>query len=97
MDEMSSYLSKKHPQGHSVALLNLLESVWTYLRGEKKVDEARLKEALIRDYSLDHEGRTKRDVPVFLRDQAKGAASPASGAPKTSATPKRQLRHLANA
>jgi radical SAM superfamily enzyme YgiQ (UPF0313 family) len=93
MDEMSAYLSKKHPQGHSVALLNLLDSVWLYLRDVKRVDEARLKDALIRDYSLDHEGRTKRDVPVFLREQGRSETRPTQ-APKPSATPKRQQRHL---
>lgn len=98
MDELSTYLSKKHPQGHGVALLNLLESVWLYLRDEKKVDEDRLKEALIRDYSLDHEGRTKRDVPVFLRAKVNPEASPQSQKAQTSAaTPKRQLRHMVNA
>jgi hypothetical protein len=97
MEELSAYLSKKHPQGHGVALLNLLESVWLYLRDEKKVDEDRLKDALIRDYSLDHEGRTKRDIPIFLR--AKASPESHQKAQKNqppAATPKRQLRHMVN-
>jgi radical SAM superfamily enzyme YgiQ (UPF0313 family) len=97
MDEMSAYLSKKHPQGHGVALLNLLESVWLYLRDEKKVDEERLKDSLIRDYSLDAEGRTKRDVPAFLKGKAQFEALKQEQKSRAQATPKRQLRHLANA
>lgn len=96
MEALTAYLSRKHPQGHGVALLSLLESVWTYLRDEKKVDETRLRDALIRDYSLDHLGRTKRDVPVFLRDIESRELTAPSKKEGSSAIPKRQLRHLAD-
>ncbi len=96
MDELASELSKRHPQGHGVALLNLLESVWLYLRDEKKVDASLLRESLIRDYSLDSHGKTKRDIPVFLRDESAVSSSMSAQKLKASATPKRQLRHLVN-
>jgi radical SAM superfamily enzyme YgiQ (UPF0313 family) len=93
-DEMVAYLSRRHPQGHGVALLNLVESVWLYLRDEKRVDPVRLRAALIADYSE----KIKRDVPVFLRDAdqvlARDRRRKDDVAGRPQATPKRQMRHL---
>ena len=90
-------LSARHPQGHSVALLSLVESVWLYLTQEVGMESERVRVALVADYT----GPVSRDVPRFLR--AEQAASEAtSSAPVAaaglksvllSALPERQRRH----
>ncbi len=91
-DELARFLNKRHPQGHSIALLNLLESVWIYFKDEKHMSEETVRAMLVQDYV----GTIKRDIPVFLRSglettgfqQNKKEGSRA-------ATPARQKRHLA--
>ena len=61
--EFSEYLSTRHPAGHGIALLNLVESIWLYLTLELHLDAEKCREALVQDYAL---GSKKRDVPKFL-------------------------------
>jgi radical SAM superfamily enzyme YgiQ (UPF0313 family) len=89
-DELAFYLSKRHPQGHGVALLNLLESIWHYLLDVKKVDEERLRTLLIKDYS----GKIKRDIPKFLRGAESMTQAVGLSSQRLAGTPKRQLLHL---
>lgn len=63
-NELVLFLSKRHPVGHSVALLNLLESVYLYLRDVKNLPIEIIKAALVEDYT----GTQKRDLPKFLRN-----------------------------
>jgi radical SAM superfamily enzyme YgiQ (UPF0313 family) len=87
IDELARFLSQRHPQGHSVALLNLLESVWIYLKDHLGMDPAQTREILIRDYT----GTIKRDIPAFLKD---ASAPQMSRRAEKHATPARQRRHL---
>jgi radical SAM superfamily enzyme YgiQ (UPF0313 family) len=86
-DELVRYLAPRHPQGHSVALPALLESVWLYFKDHRAMDAERVRAILIRDYT----GTVKRDVPSFLRE---GKNEGLTRKNLRSATPKRQLRHL---
>lgn len=63
--DLVQFLSQRHPQGHSVALLALVESVWIYLKQKPGVDVEVLRRSLIFDYAE----RVKRDVPAFLRNE----------------------------
>lgn len=102
------FLGARHRQTHAIALLNLVESAWIYLTENLRVNPARVREALVQDYT----GSQKRDIPRFLRDPAEtsaaaqsrakhslhrtaqtaSAASPLAG----KSTPQRQKRHLQN-
>src|SRR5262249_48794502 len=88
-DELSIKLSRRHPQGHGVALLNLVESVWISLRDSPGMNVERLREALLEDYC----GRVRRDPPVFLREGETKVRRFTDA--RKSATPARQRRHLA--
>jgi radical SAM superfamily enzyme YgiQ (UPF0313 family) len=86
-DELANFLNIRHPLGHSIALINLLESVWFYFKDVRKLDQDRVREILIQDYT-----RTiSRDVPKFLRNSVLSA--PIEQKKKNSATPARQRRH----
>ena len=87
-DEVVTFMSGRHPQGHSVALLNLLESVWVYLTEVKSLDESRVRAILIKDYT----STIKRDIPHFLRLRV--TPNLIHQAKIKSATPSRQRRHL---
>ncbi len=92
--DFSKFLAFRHPQGHGVALLNLVESVWIYLTEELQYPRIKARETLIRDYT----GNIKRDIPRFLRAESFETENPFSQASlplkAESSTPKRQLRHL---
>lgn len=78
------FLSARHLQTHSVALVSLVESAWLYLG---KTEAAR--SALLQDYC----GRVRRDVPVFLRGE--GIPARPAALPQRGPLPARQRRHLA--
>jgi radical SAM superfamily enzyme YgiQ (UPF0313 family) len=89
-DELCAFLTRRHPQGHGIALLSLVESVWIYLRDARGVDESRVRQALVDDYAG---GSMKRDVPGFLRS---GDARLGGGdrSVQKSTLPRRQRQHL---
>jgi radical SAM superfamily enzyme YgiQ (UPF0313 family) len=92
--EMSKFLALRHPQGHGVALLNLLESVWIYLTQHLRWDLDLVRSTLIQDYA----GTVKRDIPHFLREagmKSTPCAPDKQSLRKVNATPQRQARHLA--
>ncbi len=97
--EFSVFLAERHPQGHGVALLSLVESAWVFLTQRLLVSEEEARSVLIEDYSV----RGKRDVPRFLRGDRPDGLSRAATKPPTEAvaiepqgsTPARQMRHLA--
>jgi hypothetical protein len=92
-DEFASFLSTRHPEGHSVALLNLLESVWIYLKEHKKLDEERVRSILLQDYT----SNKMRSTPQFLKSEADLSKVKVEGqvlSPISRATPVRQRRHL---
>ncbi len=90
-DEMVSFLNTRHPQGHSVALLNLVESVWIFLKDLNTIPTEDLRSALIQDYSQ----AQKRDIPHFLKtDEMIQAASLDRKEKNRASTPSRQMRHL---
>ncbi len=101
--ELSLFLSVRHGEGHSIALQNLVESLWTYFQSEQlhlpAETLATAKECLIQDYSI----RGKRDIPRFLRDkdhlssshlhkENKNQTSPSATA--SSSLRQRQTKHL---
>lgn len=87
---LSDYLSTRHPKRHSIALLNLVESVWLFLIEVKKLGRAEVRSALTQDYSING----KRDIPRFLREgEEKEEIKPK---PRF-AIPNRQMRHLSEA
>ena len=88
-DELCAFLTKRHPQGHGIALLALVESIWIYLKDVRGIDADLVREALVRDYAG---GSTKRDVPGFLRGSGEYVAPPRSTS--RAALPQRQQRHL---
>lgn len=82
--ELTDYLSRKHPQAHSIHLLDLFKSMQAYLIEEKGLDVAALLEA---DYMKGRPG----PVPHFLRT---GATQREALSPQASAhLPKRQRLH----
>ncbi len=84
--DFSEFLSRRHPQGHGISLMNQAESFWRYLvdrLGEG--DSAR--EAIVSDFCT---GAVKRDVPPFLK--APKPVWEASAGKWNS----RQSRHLVN-
>jgi len=88
-DELSLMLTKRHPQGHGVALLSLVESVWIYLKDVKGFDADRVRQVLVEDYAG---GSMKRDVPGFLRPD--NYRAPRESSAQKSSLPRRQQRHL---
>ena len=103
-DALSRFLNRRHAQGHSVALLNLVESVWIYLKDHSAVDTERARTALVKDYAGSH---LKRSIPHFLKEVAEPVLPRAdlgidpriqvrtfARASTLSATPARQRRHL---
>ncbi len=97
---LSEFLSNRHPLGHGVALLNLLESLWIFFTQEQCLAPERVRSLLINDYS----GKVKRDIPRFLRDNAALTSAtertkkprselPADGFKPSPALPKRQTKH----
>lgn len=99
-DDLARLLAKRHPQAHGVALINLVESIWIYLKDHRTVDEEEARMTLLQDYAL---GTKRRDEPAFfktaaakaLRAHSKHAAAVLKPA-ADSATPRRQQRHIAN-
>jgi radical SAM superfamily enzyme YgiQ (UPF0313 family) len=70
----SQFLHQRHPQGHGVALLNLVQSAWVYLTEHLNVDLELARETLVLDYT----GYVKRDIPPFLRrPEESGSHAPA--------------------
>ena len=63
--QLVDFLSVRHPKRHSIALVNLVESVWKFLTEVKGRDPEVVRQALIEDYSV----KGKRDIPKFLRDE----------------------------
>lgn len=84
-----TFLEERHPQRHSIALLSLVESVWLYLTQQKSLPRERVRRALISDYA----GPGKRDIPLFLREEAETKKT-AFHKKNPSSTPKRQQLHL---
>ena len=89
-DELSRFLSKRHPQRSGVALLNLLESVWVYLTNQRGVDSALMRDILVTDYT----SVVRRDIPAFLRKDALREGTESSEPYAGPATPRRQRQHL---
>jgi radical SAM superfamily enzyme YgiQ (UPF0313 family) len=88
--DFTDFLSRRHAKLHSIALLNLVESAWIYLRGRLgDVPEESWREALIQDYA----GRIKRDVPRFLRREGSESITPGNVRMEAS-LPRRQTLHL---
>jgi radical SAM superfamily enzyme YgiQ (UPF0313 family) len=63
--EFVEFLSKRHPEGHGIALLKLLESAWIYLSEALALDQQQARQILRQDYT----GSIKRDLPNFLKEE----------------------------
>ena len=91
--EFVNFLSIRHPEGHGIALLKLLESAWVYLTQNLQLDPSEAKIILAKDYS----GTIKRDLPNYLKDFSEvKKKNPAMSSVENSiiTSPKRQMRHL---
>ena len=91
--EFVDFLSIRHPEGHGIALLKLLESAWVYLTQNLQLDPSEAKIILAKDYS----GTIKRDLPNYLKDFSEvKKKNPAMSSVENSliTSPKRQMRHL---
>jgi radical SAM superfamily enzyme YgiQ (UPF0313 family) len=82
------FLSERHPEGHGIALLKLVESAWVYLTENLGVSKEQAREILVKDYS----GPVKRDLPNYLKGDV--AAELVKNIKSSSSIPKRQQRHL---
>ena len=100
--DFSKFLHKRHPQGHGVALLNLVESAWIYFNETKLAPIEKVKAILLHDYN----GYVKRDVPLFLKDESERQLKPKNkkhllrlqqSETNQIVIPKRQKRHLQSA
>jgi radical SAM superfamily enzyme YgiQ (UPF0313 family) len=93
--DFCEFLSTRHAHGHSIALLNRVESAWLYLTEILKIAPELAREALVQDYT----GTVKRDIPFYLRGEGAREARPkdlAAGL-RSEATPRRQKQHLPSA
>ncbi len=88
--EFVQFLSTRHPEGHGIALLKLVESAWIYLTQNLQMDPAEAKIILVKDYS----GTVKRDLPNYLKDFSEHKKKEADLPPSHQSVPKRQLKHL---
>ncbi len=87
--EFVGFLTTRHPEGHGIALLKLVESAWVYLTQNLHLGAAEAKVILVKDYT----GTVKRDLPNYLKDFSESRKN--EGSPSlTSTLPKRQLKHL---
>jgi radical SAM superfamily enzyme YgiQ (UPF0313 family) len=87
---LTEWLHNRLGRQHGIALVELAELIFTYLKQERKLPAAEIAAAVWKDYQVD--GR--RDVPVFLRPQVGEIRVAGRERPSFNA-PKRQLRHLA--
>lgn len=87
MMDLVLFLRNRHPQGHGIALLNLTESLWLYLKEGLQQEESFSSELIIKDYSI----HGKRDTPKFIRE--KNSPEKCTNRKKRP-TPLRQQRHI---
>jgi radical SAM superfamily enzyme YgiQ (UPF0313 family) len=88
--DLARFLSVRHPQGHGIALIRLLESMWEYLRSLPGVDPDSIRAMLLRDYT----GTVSRDIPAFLRSEQHNLAPRKQRSEPRGSTPSRQARHI---
>ena len=88
-DELSQYLYKRHTT-NGIALINLVQSTWSYLQTRTGVDVERARACLIRDYTVS----PKRSLPAFLRGDDHGRVPSPGQQATSSGAPKRQAQHL---
>lgn len=85
---LTDFLSERHPQGHSIHLLSLFQSLLTYFEQELKLD---MRPSLARDYQRGRPGPIPRFLKVHGLDE-----NPKSISQETPSLhlPKRQQQHL---
>jgi hypothetical protein len=86
----SEWLHARVGRTDSIALVRLMELLFEYLTGERKLDPEATAAAMWRDYQRG--GR--HDKPAFLKDHLRAEAMPASARRTRPGMPKRQARHL---
>ncbi len=94
--ELSEFFNRRHPQRYGISLLSQVESLELYLRAQRGVDKALVRQALILDYTQN----PSRDIPSFLREETqKQPKSNRNPPPKKISVPipSRQARHGVNA
>lgn len=62
---LSLFMQKRHADSYGIALVNLTESLWLFLKDELKIGDDKAKELIIQDYSI----LGKRDLPKYLRTE----------------------------
>jgi radical SAM superfamily enzyme YgiQ (UPF0313 family) len=87
----SEWLHGRVGRTDSIALVRLMELLFEFLTGERRLDPKQVAAALWRDYQRG--GR--HDKPAFLRDSLPADTLPASPRRTRPGMPKRQARHLA--
>lgn len=61
--KLSQFMQRRHADSYGIALVNLTESLWLFLKDELKIDEEKSRELIIEDYCV----LGKRDLPKYLR------------------------------
>ena len=63
--DLSLFMQKRHTDSYGIALVNLAESLWLFLKDDLKIGDDKAKELIIQDYSI----LGKRDLPKYLREE----------------------------
>lgn len=87
---LSEYLTSRHENSYGIALYNLAESLFLFLRDELLVDEREAIAIILEDYCLG--GR--RDIPTFLKKLGVTEYSNSNQLKLNIQAPSRQTRHL---
>ncbi len=85
---LSDFMQKRHPDSYGIALVNLTESLWIFLKNELKIGEEKAKELIIQDYSI----LGKRDLPTYLREDISAFKKPR----KKVSLQSRQEKHISS-
>ncbi len=83
---LSAFMQKRHADSYGIALVNLTESIWLYLKDELVIGDDKARELIIQDYSI----LGKRDLPKYLRDDVEALKKPR----KKVSLQSRQEKHL---
>lgn len=84
---LSQFMQKRHPDSYGIALVNLAESLWLFLKDELCIGDEKAKELIVQDYSI----LGKRDLPKYFREDLLALKKPR----KKHSLQQRQEKHLA--
>jgi hypothetical protein len=62
---LSQFMQLRHTDSYGIALVNLTESLWLFLKDELKIGDQKARDLIIQDYSI----IGKRDLPKYFREE----------------------------